>query len=876
MGTLAIVLVSILGGLVSIAIAMLFLYYIVVPVLRASGVVVGRFFTFIGCTLRDTARTIGAILAAVVISLLTVGCVVIGRWSAAAHFGRAVKAEFAMAGLSFFRLVFANPLRLFGLEGVTEGLERRLPQVVSDVPIAEPSAFGGSGGGLGGGLGGDLGRRAKFKGYTIVGTLPVGGSGAKLYIANPDAITRAGFERAGVNGVDQVVIKAFSLDDGSSLPQIVRESRALDAAKKLGLILDHALTADRFHYVMRYVPGESLTQVTKRLHGTSEVDGLGPREVRSCLSYASDLLATLAAYHRGGLWHKDVKPDNIIVDTRSAGKGGTGKAYLVDFGLLSSLRSAMTLTTHGTEYFRDPELVRMAVKGVKVHEVDGTRFDVYGAGAVLFAMIEDGFPPHGGLSQVTRKCPDAVRWIIRRAMADYDKRYAGADEMLADVRTVLAAADPFTVRPADLPSVGALYSSGESLSGESASDENIKKDSAGSAHSAQRARIAAGLGGMAGLNGAGAGVDTRVATGAQGAPKVTVTNWWTGKTRVDWQAAQGPSAAVQSHKPKVDEARKVDGSRQEISSVQSAIDAAQIAPGVRVGVGMGVGFNGASERAGGSSLRRSAKEQREAAGVRVQTARARADERIRRNTPTRATHDTGMNVGVAMALLLVSGLAVGIYSISTSGDGSALQSADNGLIVQARSMRVPTLLPGGMAEFRGVLKERDSAALIGDEKLALKGRAFDEQADAAKTMDVGFDSLAMKPIVLVVVDALPPLPVNVKDLAGAIESKLREAGMNVVGRGSGSGREEIEWLAAVRMSVGQIPVDSSSVEIDRAAWNVQEFLAKYTALNAVVWVSVAAEGQDGESAPSVHVFVSPLANKEEAEKIAKELAGLWE
>jgi len=44
----------------------------------------------------------------------------------------------------------------------------------------------------------------------------------------------------------------------------------------------------------------------------------------------------------------------------------------------------------------------------------------------------------------------------------------------------------------------------------------------------------------------------------------------------------------------------------------------------------------------------------------------------------------------------------------------------------------------------------------------------------------------------------------------------------------------------------------------------------------VVWVSVAAEGQDGESAPSVHAFVSPLANKEEAEKIAKELAGLWE
>ena len=37
----------------------------------------------------------------------------------------------------------------------------------------------------------------------------------------------------------------------------------------------------------------------------------------------------------------------------------------MDFGLVTPLRSAMTLTTHGTEYFRDPEMVRMALKGVK-------------------------------------------------------------------------------------------------------------------------------------------------------------------------------------------------------------------------------------------------------------------------------------------------------------------------------------------------------------------------------------------------------------------------------------------------------------------------------------------------------------------------------
>ena len=61
------------------------------------------------------------------------------------------------------------------------------------------------------------------------------------------------------------------------------------------------------------------------------------------LGYEIDLVSTLDRYHADGLWHKDVKPDNIIVHG--------GAAHLVDFGLATSLRSAMTLTTHGTEYF---------------------------------------------------------------------------------------------------------------------------------------------------------------------------------------------------------------------------------------------------------------------------------------------------------------------------------------------------------------------------------------------------------------------------------------------------------------------------------------------------------------------------------------------
>ncbi|MFQ5750245.1 MAG: hypothetical protein ACE5H3_12455, partial [Planctomycetota bacterium] len=157
-----------------------------------------------------------------------------------------------------------------------------------------------------------------------------------------------------------------------------------------------------------------------------------------------DLLQTLGRYHQGGLWHKDVKPDNIIISG--------GRAHLVDLGLVTPLRSAMTLTTHGTEYFRDPELVRMALRGVKVQDVNGVKFDLYSVGAVLFSVIENSFPAHGSLSRITRRCPEALQWIVRRSMAEMNRRYASAREVLADLQFVLAARDPFAVKPSDLPS----------------------------------------------------------------------------------------------------------------------------------------------------------------------------------------------------------------------------------------------------------------------------------------------------------------------------------------------------------------------------------------------------------------------------------------
>lgn len=389
---------------------------------------VGRLAGFVGASIQDTLRGVGALLAAALLLPLVLLNFLVLRWRSGAHYGKALEAELGLAAVSAYRLVLGNPIRLLGLAALTDGVERRIPDLVSRAPRSARARG-----------------RADFDGFRVVGTLPRGGSGAQLYLARPRPEKLAAWRAGGKSQPSEVVIKSFALDGGSTLPQIVREGRALEAASRLGLVLEHELTSERFHYVMPYVAGRDLDEVTARLHAAGSAQGLSDRDLRVVLSYTVDLLENLSTFHRGGLWHKDVKPSNLIVSQ--------GRVHLVDLGLVTPLDSGLTLTTHGTEYYRDPEMVRLALQGVKVHEIDGVKFDVYSAGAVLYSMIEGSFPAHGSLSHITRRCPEALQWIVRRAMADLRTRYASAEEMLADVSVLLAARDPYEVKPAHLPSV---------------------------------------------------------------------------------------------------------------------------------------------------------------------------------------------------------------------------------------------------------------------------------------------------------------------------------------------------------------------------------------------------------------------------------------
>lgn len=417
-------------------------------VLRFVFFIVARIIALVGGVVLDALRFVGHVIgAALHVPLMALNALFLRGADVRKHgggFGREITGIVRNA----WSAVILRPLRFLGfielrpsdpLSGQLADVEsnRAMPAALADdmhfdeLGVAEAHKA--------------KGKPDRFDGYRIIGTLPRGGSGARLFIAQPKGDKAAKIARSRGEALDKVVIKSFSMEEGSTMPQIVRESRALEAARDLGLVIEHKLEKSRFFYVMPYVAGEDLATVTRDLHHDSGASGLNARSLRAALSYFSELLVTVERFHQRGLWHKDIKPSNVIVSK--------GRVHLVDLGLVTPLRSAMTLTTHGTEYFRDPEMVRLAMQGVKVHEVDGVKFDLYSAGALLYSMLENSFPAHGSLSRFSKNVPEALQWIVRRSMAEMHQRYAAASDMLGDLQAVLESSNPYMLKPAALPSM---------------------------------------------------------------------------------------------------------------------------------------------------------------------------------------------------------------------------------------------------------------------------------------------------------------------------------------------------------------------------------------------------------------------------------------
>jgi serine/threonine-protein kinase len=131
------------------------------------------------------------------------------------------------------------------------------------------------------------------------------------------------------------------------------------------------------YFVMTFVDGESVGQRLKRR------GRLPPEEARRILVETAD---ALGAAHSLGIIHRDVKPDNILLE------GSRGRVVVTDFGIakaLSSTTGGGTLTATGvaigTPHFMSPE------QAAGDREIDG-RSDLYSLGVVGYQMLTGELP----------------------------------------------------------------------------------------------------------------------------------------------------------------------------------------------------------------------------------------------------------------------------------------------------------------------------------------------------------------------------------------------------------------------------------------------------------------------------------------------------
>ncbi len=252
--------------------------------------------------------------------------------------------------------------------------------------------------------------------YRIVRRLGQGGM-ARVFLAQDESLHR------------QVAVKVLAdrhSDDPHFIERFQREARAAARLNHPNIVqvYDQSQTAGMSYIVQEYVEGETLKDLIRRE---------SPIEPRRAITIALQILAALRVAHQQGVIHRDVKPQNILVQL-------DGKIKVADFGIASAGDTEMTEAGSivGTAQYLAPEQAR----GLSV----GPPADLYAVGIVLYEMLS-GRVPFEGESAVTVAMrhvqeapealtdrnplvPDALESVVMRALTkDPTQRYQSADEM---------------------------------------------------------------------------------------------------------------------------------------------------------------------------------------------------------------------------------------------------------------------------------------------------------------------------------------------------------------------------------------------------------------------------------------------------------------
>ena len=262
----------------------------------------------------------------------------------------------------------------------------------------------------------------RYKIMEVIG----GGGMANVYLAHDMILDR------------DVAVKVLRLDFANDEEFIRRFRREAQSATSLDhpnivSIYDIGEEDDIYYIVMEHVKGKTLKQYIQQY---------APVEQYNAVEIMNQLTSAISHAHENGIIHRDIKPQNILVDDY-------GTVKVTDFGIAMALSSTTITQTNsllGSVHYLSPEQARGSLATKKS--------DVYALGIVMFELLTGRLPFSGesavsiALKHLQSQTPSPKRWnptlpqsmenVVLKAMAkDPLHRYASVDEMQADVMTAL-------------------------------------------------------------------------------------------------------------------------------------------------------------------------------------------------------------------------------------------------------------------------------------------------------------------------------------------------------------------------------------------------------------------------------------------------------
>ena len=241
-----------------------------------------------------------------------------------------------------------------------------------------------------------------------------------------------------------VAIKVLRPEFESDEEFVRRFSREAEAASKVSHenivnMLDVGTDGDLRYIVMEYVDGQTLKDMIRQ-QGFLNPDTAIRMTIR--------ILAAVDHAHRNGIVHRDIKPQNILVDA-------DGHVKVADFGI-ARLKAAQTtrvdsdgqgISALGSVHYFSPEQAR--------GEVADEKSDLYSVGVVMYEMLTGQVPFDGETSvsvalKHVHEAPKSMREhraniskaldeVVTRALCkDSRKRYQSATEMAGDLRKCIS------------------------------------------------------------------------------------------------------------------------------------------------------------------------------------------------------------------------------------------------------------------------------------------------------------------------------------------------------------------------------------------------------------------------------------------------------